>query len=494
LCTSRDGPEPCGRCGLCQEVQAGTAVDVIEIDGASNRGIDEIRTLRENVRYAPARGRYKVYIIDEVHMLTEPAFNALLKTLEEPPPHVVFVLATTDARRIPLTILSRCQRFDFKPIPPEVLTASLERVLAEEQIAYDRSALPLLVRGAEGSLRDVLSLLDTALAYGGGRLDAAPVARLLGASGPVLVRAFVAAVVSCDAAACLEAVDQAVREGDDLAGLCRDVVEAVRLLLLLKVAPDSVGSRLAPGEVAELDALAERTGVDELLYLLRAFLEAEAEIRRSPNPRVELEIAAVRVTRRPVPAAIEAVLARVEEAEARLRQMAITGSAPSKAQTAQESLFVGEDAAPPTVAPPRPAERPVAPAPVDPPGQAPASDPGEGFEAGWERVVDEVTKTKPTLGTVLQQSTPVALREGQLVLSLMGNHFHADLLGDRNNRELVTEAVQRHIPGATRIEVTTASAPSGPGQEHPLVQTALGIFQGEVVAVKPRNQEGGAIP
>ena len=120
LCASCQGPEPCGRCDACQEVQAGTALDVIEIDAASNRGIDEIRTLRENVRYAAARGRHKVYIIDEVHMLTEPAFNALLKTLEEPPPHVIFVLATTEARRIPLTILSRCQRFDFKPIPPEI--------------------------------------------------------------------------------------------------------------------------------------------------------------------------------------------------------------------------------------------------------------------------------------------------------------------------------------------------------------------------------------
>ncbi|MFZ1059587.1 MAG: DNA polymerase III subunit gamma/tau, partial [Candidatus Rokuibacteriota bacterium] len=157
LCTARQGPEPCGACAACRELVAGTLVDVIEIDGASNRGIDDIRTLRENVRYAPARGRYKVYIIDEAHQLTKEAFNALLKTLEEPPPHVVFVLATTQPHEMPLTVLSRCQRFDFKPIPPELLSASLERILREEKVEFDPAALPLLVRSAEGSLRDALS-------------------------------------------------------------------------------------------------------------------------------------------------------------------------------------------------------------------------------------------------------------------------------------------------------------------------------------------------
>jgi len=489
LCASRRGPEPCGRCDLCLEVQAGTAIDVIEIDGASNRGIDEIRALRENVRYAPARGRYKVYIIDEVHMLTEPAFNALLKTLEEPPPHVVFVLATTEARRIPLTILSRCQRFDFKPIPPEILTASLERVLREEQIAYDESALPLLARAAEGSLRDALSLLDAALVYGGGRLDGASLARLLGVSSPALVRGLVVALLAPDPAASLEAVDRAAREGEDPAGFCRDVVETVRQLVLLKVAPEAMGSRLAPREAEEWRALGERASVDELLYLLRIFLEAEGEIRRSPHPRVELEIAAVRAARRPVPSAIEAILARVEEAEARLRQLAVSGAAPLKPRTVQESLFLtGEPPAPPTPAPE------PAPASADSPSLPSTAGSREGLEAGWQRVVDEVMKKKRTLGTVLHSSTPVALRDGQLSVSLVANHFHTELLSDRANRELVTQVVQQHIPGAMRVEFTTESDSGGSAQSHPLVQAALEIFQGEVVAVKPRTPEGGAQP
>ncbi len=485
LCASRRGPEPCGRCDPCLAVQAGTALDVIEIDGASNRGIDEIRALRENVRYAPALGRYKVYIIDEVHMLTEPAFNALLKTLEEPPSHVVFVLATTEARRIPLTILSRCQRFDFKPIPPEILTASLERVLREEQIAYDESALPLLARAAEGSLRDALSLLDAALVYGGGRLEGASLARLLGVSSPALVRSLVVALLAQDPAASLEAIDRAAREGEDPAGFCRDLVEAVRQLLLLKVAPDATGSRLASHRAEEWRALGGRASVDELLYLLRIFLEAEWEIRRSPHPRVELEIAAVRAARRPVPSAMESILARVEEAEARLRQLSVSGAPPQKPRTVQENLFLtGEP-------PPPPAPEP-APAPADSPSLPSTSGSGEELEAGWQRVVDEVMKKKRTLGTVLDSSTPVALRDGQLTVSLMGNHFHTELL--RTNLELVTQVVQQHIPGVTRVEFATESGSAGSAQNHPLVQAAMEVFGGEVVAVKPRTPEGGAQP
>jgi DNA polymerase-3 subunit gamma/tau len=480
LCASRSGPEPCGRCDACQEIQAGTAVDLIEIDAASNRGIDEIRTLRENIRYAPARGRWKVYIIDEVHMLTEAAFNALLKTLEEPPPHVVFVLATTDANRIPLTILSRCQRFDFKPIPPETMTASIERVLREEGILYDREALPILVRAAEGSVRDALSLLDTAVAYGGGRLEGASLAQLLGASAPERVRGFVAALLAQDPAVGLEAVDQAVRAGEDLASLCRDVVETARQILVLKVAPGTATNRLTSTEAQDLGALADRVSVEELLYLLRVFLEAEGEIRRSPHPRVELEIATVRVARRPVPQAIETVLARVEEAEARLREMALSGAPAPKPEVVQESLLK------------EPSERLTTAAPLaTPPSPGPHV---EGIEAGWQRVVEEVTTKKPALGAVLQQSTPVALREGELTVSLVGNHFHAEFLADRTNRELVREAVQRHIPGAFRIEVATASGPPAGVQGHPAVQAALSVFQGEVVAVRPRTPEGGATP
>src|SRR5262249_2245894 len=192
------GPEACGACPSCQDFVSGAPVDVMEIDAASNTGVDDIRKLRENVKYAPARGRFNTYIYDEVPKLSGPTCNGVLKSREETAAHAVFVLATTVPRRIPATVLSRCQRFDFRPIPPEQLTGTLTEILTKEGVPFEPGALPLLVRAAEGSLRDALSLLDTALAYGGGALDEASVARLLGSSSPVHVRGFLAALLARD--------------------------------------------------------------------------------------------------------------------------------------------------------------------------------------------------------------------------------------------------------------------------------------------------------
>ncbi|MBI4589547.1 MAG: DNA polymerase III subunit gamma/tau [Candidatus Rokubacteria bacterium] len=500
LCGARTGPEPCGACPACQELVAGTLVDVIEIDGASNRGIDEIRTLRENVRYAPVRGRYKVYIIDEVHQLTDAAFNALLKTLEEPPAHVVFVLATTQPQEMPLTVLSRCQRFDFKPIAPELLRTSLEQILRAEKMEFDPSALPLLVRSAEGSLRDALSLLDTALAYGDGRLDAESLAHLLGASTPAQVRAFVQALLARDGAVALGAIDRAARGGEDLVFLCREAIEGVRRSLLLKLAPHLCPPDLTAAEGDAFRAQGAEVSVEELLYLLKVFVEAEGELRRSPHPRVELEIAAVKATRRPVVVAIESVLARVEEAEERLRRMAVVGGvAPTPASApVQESLIPLEAGArsqspPASRITPSPPPRPATNSPGRSlaPGAGPAATLGQGLEAEWRQVVDEVMQRKPSLGAVLDQSTPVALAEGTLTVAVVGNHFHKDLLADRANHDLVTQSVRRHIPGAIRFEISVGTGQVAGAQGHPAVQAALGVFQGDVVAVRPRTQEGG---
>ena len=515
LCTARTGPEPCGKCAVCVEGLAGTLVDVIEIDGASNRGIEEIRTLRENVKYTPARGKYKVYIIDEVHQLTEAAFNALLKTLEEPPAHIVFVLATTDPRDIPPTVLSRVQRFDFRPIAPDALRVSLEHILNEEKIPFEPAALPVIVRAAEGSLRDALSLLDTAIAYGEGRLEAETTARLLGATAPVTVRAFATAVVGHDTAAALEAIDRAARDGEDLLAFARDVIELLRLTLVLKAAPNAKPADLTHSEGNELRKLGETASLDEILYVLRAFLEADALMRESPHPRVELEIATVRSTRRPVPQALDDVLRRVDEAQREIRQHAL--ATPAAASAAQASLLTGSEPAPargdvrkpaaaapsavapaprPAPAPPPTSQRSTTPAPAPGPPSAPAAPasaappPSQDLVTAWDRVVDEVMKKKPTLGSLLTQARPSGINDRELTIVLHGNHFHREMLADVANRELVLQAVRRCIAGAERINVVSGSEATGTISAHPAVQAAIAEFQGEVVAVRPRLPEG----
>ncbi|MEX2147089.1 MAG: DNA polymerase III subunit gamma/tau [Candidatus Rokuibacteriota bacterium] len=499
LCPARKDSEACGQCVVCLE--AGAGVDVIEIDGASNRGIDEIRTLRDNVQYGPARGRYKVYIIDEVHQLTEAAFNALLKTLEEPPAHIVFILATTDPREIPATVLSRVQRFDFRPIAPDALAQTLERILTEEKIVFEPAALPSVVRAAEGSLRDALSLLDTAIAYGNGRLEAATTAALLGTTTPAEVRAFAGALITHESTPALEAIDRAAREGEDLQAFARDAIELLRRVLVLKAAPTAKLSDISHAEGNELRKLAEGAGLDDILYVLRAFLDADAAMRESPHPRVELEMAAVRATRRPVPHALEDVLRRVDEAEQRLRQSAVGAPAPPRAVEearpdvpVQSRRMASEERRPDVPGPPRPApsEDRRTDAPIQSQRTRPEAAPaplGEAPEV-WQRVMDEVTKRKPTLGAILAQTRPGAITDRELTVVLTGNHFHREMLADAANRETLLAAIRKHVAGVERFIVSAGDDSAGGVSAHPAVKAAIAQFEGEVVAVRPRLPEG----
>jgi DNA polymerase-3 subunit gamma/tau len=492
LCPERAGAEPCGACVACREAQSGATVDIVEIDAASNRGIDEIRALRENVKYAPSRGRFKVYIVDEVHQLTAHAFDALLKTLEEPPPHVVFVLATTDPRDIPPTVLSRVQRFDFRPIAPDALVASLERILTEERVTFDAASLPIVARAAEGSLRDALSLLDTAIAYGGGRLEADTVAALLGVTAPAEVRAFAGALLDLDTAAALEAIDRTARDGEDLQGFVRDVVEVCRRVLVLKAAPTAKLAELTHAEGNELRKLGERVGLDEILYVTRALLDADTRMRESPHPRVELEIAAVRATRRPVPDTLEDVLRRVDEARAMLGPQA----APPPAPPLQESLLTPrEPAARPAPERPRPAPAaPAAPAPPSRPAPAAppprAAAPASDLDSTWARVVEEVKARKIMLGSLLEQAQLGGIADGELTIVLTGSRFQRDTLNERANRDLILQAARKYIPGVERINVSEGDGGTGDIRSHPAVKAAMEEFDGEIVTVRPRGKEG----
>jgi DNA polymerase III subunit gamma/tau len=534
-------PVPCAVCGPCREVVAGRALDVMEIDGASNRGIDEVRALRENARYAPARSRRKVYIIDEVHMLTEPAFNALLKTLEEPPAHVVFILATTEAHRLPATILSRCQRFDFRPIGSEELTHALQGILGEEArraepsagVAVEGDALRLIARAADGSLRDALSLLDTALAYGEGRVTAAAVRELLGTGGAEAAWALADALVARRAADALQQIADAAQAGLDLGALCQEAMELLRQALLLGVtgtgSPD-----LTTEETTRLRALGPSGagGDAELTLLVKGLLDAEAEMRRSPHPRVDLEVAALRLCQRPQPQAIEAILARLEDAEARLSGPGgLAGVRDERTAPTQPDLLGGPsevaDAPRSGPAPVRISERPTPgaarPAPGraigdDPgastvpsaggrhaPGRVPAVGPGapraalpdSGSSRGrpreaadiWSQIVAEVTRVRPSLGHLLDGGVVVAEEAGRLTVAVPnGSAFTQDQLRLPANRELVVSAARRVRPEVRDVVLTTDGAGSGATEavpDHLRVKAAVTLFDGEITAVRP---------
>ena len=287
---------PCGRCESCLEIQSGQAVDVIEVDGASNRGINEIRDLRETVKYLPAKGRYKVYIIDEVHALTKDAFNALLKTLEEPPPHVVFIFATTETHKVLPTILSRCQRYDFRRIRVEDISSRLEQVAQMENIEAETEALEIIARQAEGGLRDSLSLMDQAIAAGGGTLTAEVVRRSLGLIDQALVRLIVRETLNGNPAGALSALDEAYLRGYDFKDLGNKILEYARSLTLIKV--DRGNARLlniTEAEEAEFDGLAQAHSLETLHRHFDAWLSFQRELNYSGQPRWLLESQVIRL-------------------------------------------------------------------------------------------------------------------------------------------------------------------------------------------------------
>ena len=299
-----EGPQinPCDQCKTCQEITHGTSMDVIEIDGASNRGIDEIRELRENVRYTPAKSRYKIYIIDEVHMLTREAFNALLKTLEEPPSHIIFIFATTEPHKIPMTILSRCQRYDFKRIPLREIIGNLKRIVEEEKIQISQRGLLSIAQESEGSLRDAQSLLDQVISYGGKEIRDEDIIEVLGLIDRSILNDTIEAIANKDAERCMEIIEHVYHFGYDLQHFCRELLQYLRNLILIKVSQHPEGVMECPEEELEgLKKQAEKFQFDQLNHLFSLLLKGEEEIAQSTFPRTMLEMTLIRMaTLRPI--------------------------------------------------------------------------------------------------------------------------------------------------------------------------------------------------
>ncbi|MEX5219805.1 MAG: DNA polymerase III subunit gamma/tau [Nitrospira sp.] len=296
---------PCNTCASCREIAQGSSVDVIEIDGASNTSVDDVREIRENVKFTPFRGHYRVYIIDEVHMLSNSAFNALLKTLEEPPAHVIFIFATTEIHKIPATILSRCQHYNFRRISKTEIAARLRLVAERDHLQIEDRSLLALARASEGSMRDGLSLLDQVVAFGGSSVNHADLETLLGAVPQELVHAMADAVLGQHSAKALHTIREVLDQGHDIRTYCADVVEYVRNLLVAAVVPsqDEVKGLIegAEEDIRRFKTDAARVTPDQLQEVLRIFTQAEDAVRNSAHPRYVLEAAAVRATRLAVP-------------------------------------------------------------------------------------------------------------------------------------------------------------------------------------------------
>lgn len=344
-CLHPEDGEPCGTCEVCRALAGEGSLDILEIDAASNNGVDEIRDLREKVKYPPQSGRYRVYIVDEVHMLSAGAFNALLKTLEEPPAHVVFILATTEPQRLPATILSRCQRFDFGRIPAQQIAARLKQALEEDGVPCEDAALARIARAAEGGMRDAWSILDMALGYAqedGRGVTEALVLHVLGAADRQTLFRFADALIGADARAALTQIDETLRAGREAQVFARDVSAHLRALMLADVCGEEHAAELL--ETTQEDALAyvqqaRRTSHARLMRMLDLFLQSETDMKWSAQPRFALESAALRACEPEEALQLEALAVRVDELERRLRE-GVAFVAPQTAGSAAQTCEI----------------------------------------------------------------------------------------------------------------------------------------------------------
>jgi len=484
-CKEGPTPTPCGKCDSCRETAAGTSVDVIEIDGASNRGIEHIRELRETVKYAPVGGKYKVYVIDEVHMLTNEAFNALLKTLEEPPPHVIFIFATTEPQKIPATIHSRCQRYGFKRIALAEITAKLREITDKEGITISDQGLSMIARAAEGSMRDSQSLLDQAVSYSGMSIKDEDLQTTLGAVAQETLRAFADGILARDAGRLLKHIDALLEQGQDMRQLLAGLVEHIRNLLIVSIAKDPDRAIELPATDVELiRQQAASTNPERLVLLFDSLSKTLDEMRWSPHQRFTLEVGLVKACSMAPLRPLAEVLERMKILETQLG----AGGNPAAARP------VGVHERPAGYAAVRKAE-PAAPTaskaattgiPASP------SDP-------WKRIMAVLKQKKPNLSSALGTSSLLELTDDALVVGIQGSAFQLELAEKKESRELIeqlaAETLGKHFQVRFRLLAAAAgTAPpaaaagtSGSEPPDPFVQDTLNIFNGRIVDPEARG-------
>ena len=485
---------PCGVCDSCKEITAGNSLDVLEIDGASNNGVEQVRELRDNVRYAPSKGHFKIYIIDEVHMLTSAAFNALLKTLEEPPPHVKFIFATTEPQKVLPTILSRCQRFDLHRIPANLIAQHLQFIAGKEKITLDAAAAHAIAKGADGGLRDAESMLDQLVAFCGEQIAEPDVLSVFGFTSEQTVANFTDKILQGLTPEALDLLHAEGENGKDMMKLMSDLIAYLRDLLVCKVKPDALMEDLNPELQKSLEAQAAMIETDRLLELIDQFAAAEGRMKWAPNKRLHFEVAVIKA----IQTLSQVTLNEVIENLAALRD----GKSPTPTPKSSANLPA---AAPVKVEAPRPPEkRPVIEEQVS--AFQPSSSAVD-HEAIWRKVVEE-TRTRRRLISGWVDSAHALGTDGRFFLVGFPPEKKTEMesLSIPRTREFL-EALLKEITGQdwkikfTLKEGLPVATPAeqlpAPDQspakrkaeaqamfkDDPLIQEALEIFKGEIRTV-----------
>jgi DNA polymerase-3 subunit gamma/tau len=454
----QNGPtlKPCGECSACLEIANGNSFDVIEIDGASNRGIDEIRTLRENVKFAPSYGRYKIYIVDEVHMLTSDAFNALLKTLEEPPEHVKFIFATTEVHKVPATILSRCQRFDFKRIQVEVIMDNLKSICVKENLKANEEALFAIAKASQGSMRDALSVLDQLSALSDKGIDAADVFSMLGMVEIEFLFDLTDALIARSCVKAFDIFNQIIERGKDIKQLGKDLTEHFRHLMIVKVGGVSLNGLIdyPSGVKQRLAIQAEKITIAGILKAIELFIEAQETAKVMETLRMPLEVAFAKLT---------------------------YGGATGNLTSSPVAVAPAAKAPLQAVAPPQ----------VPKVTTSIKAETLEEIKEHWNELTHEVSRRKMALATYLQEGSPCEFKNGKLVVGFSKqSSFAKDFLNSKESLKFLDELFSEKLSAPVSVNLKIIETPDSPvKQEEPVVKSALEMFGGKVVKEWPNAQK-----
>ncbi len=500
-CLAPPEQRPCDQCAECRAIAEGRAVDVVEMDAASHTGVDDAREIIERVQFRPTSARIKVYIIDEVHMLSTAAFNALLKTLEEPPPHVLFILATTDLHRVPATILSRCQRFMFSRHSVVAMAAHLAHVAAAEGVELEDGVVEQIARAATGAMRDALSILDQLSAGSDGTVTLAQVRGLLGAVEAGEVGTLVEALVGGDLRAGLQTINQVADNGADLRQFTRDLVERLRALMVLAATGDATTLDLPAETLAQVQAQAAAVEVGRLVQWLKLFSGLEAQLRNSPYGQMPLEIALVEALHAPQ---LAAAAPAHESARPAARPSAPAAPPTSRPAPVQEPA--PPRAAAPSVAPPSsaPAPRATPPQPAAAPPTPPADAAPRVIEVEdnaafileevselWPQFVEDVRADSRMMFALLDGVNPINI-EGRVVVALASKgSWQKQRLEEEKNRRLLERILTKVLRSPAHLRVTIDEREEMPDErkliQHArsdsLIRKALNIFEAEIVGI-----------
>ena len=493
-CKQGPAPAPCNQCRSCREITSGNAVDVFEIDGASNNSVDQIRELRDHVKYMPAHSKYKIYIIDEVHMLSIPAFNALLKTLEEPPPHIMFIFATTEPQKIPITILSRCQRHDFRRISLKSMIAQMAFICRQQNFQIAEESLVLIAREATGSMRDALSLLDQVLSCYKDAASHDEVLDILGVIDQKYVFDIAGAILRGDIAAILEALDGCYNRGHDLKKLYANLLEHFRNLLVVKMGKNvNKLVDLPDAEVDQMIAQIDTVPLGTISQIFDHLFREEASIRLSGDARLALEIAFIRMKQMQPVLPIDVLIDKLDELKQEL------GKQPQGSKSFQKPVVRSERSESAQHLQGANLDSASKPSNSVPKTEALPTDTPKDLDAVWDQLCKIVAEKNPSLGASLSKCQLRKVAAGRVEIAVHGNGFTVSMLQREKNKLILKQVCAQYFGTEKDIVLIAQKEPDeeqpkkNPQNDHllkqkalshPSVADALEIFNGKLIDVK----------